>query len=78
VPVTGTSSAWGPSADRIAALSAGSLSGVLEACALKADHPMALGDAFAVATAQAYRAVLLTGDPEILDGVRGWELEDLR
>lgn len=51
---------------------------VLQAAALKAVHAFAYADAFAVATAQAYEAVLLTGDPEILDAGAGWQVEDLR
>lgn len=51
---------------------------VLEAAAIKAVYPMALADAFAVATAQAHGATLLTGDPEILDIETDWDLEDLR
>lgn len=39
----------------------------LEAARVKAMHPTALADAFAIATAQAHQAVLWTGDPEILD-----------
>jgi predicted nucleic acid-binding protein len=35
--------------------------------ALKADHPIALADCFAIATAAANDATLITGDPEILD-----------
>ncbi len=35
--------------------------------ALKADHPIALADCFAIATAAANGATLITGDPEILD-----------
>ena len=35
--------------------------------ALKADHPVALADCFAIATAAANGATLITGDPEILD-----------
>lgn len=50
---------------------------VLEAAAIKAAHPMAYADAFAVATAQAHGATLLTGDPEILDIDTDWALEDL-
>ena len=34
---------------------------------LKASHPMALADCFAVALAASEGAVLLTGDPEIID-----------
>jgi len=51
---------------------------VLEAAAIKAVYSMAYADAFAVATAKAYDAVLLTGDPEILDSGAGWRIEDLR
>ena len=35
--------------------------------ALKAEHPIALADCFAIATAAANRAILITGDPEIVD-----------
>jgi len=45
-----------PSADRIMA-----------AARMKAQHPLAYADAFAVATTLAYDAVLYTGDPEILE-----------
>lgn len=34
--------------------------------ALKADHPIALADCFAIATAAAKGATLITGDPEII------------
>lgn len=34
--------------------------------------------AFAVATAIAHVATLLTGDPEILAGEPGWPVQDLR
>lgn len=51
---------------------------VLEAAHLKAAHSMAYADAFAVATAIAHGATLLTGDPEILTGNPGWPVEDLR
>ncbi|MHB1555130.1 MAG: PIN domain-containing protein [Acidimicrobiales bacterium] len=51
---------------------------VLEAAHLKARHEMAYSDAFAVATAIAHGATLLTGDPEILDGDPAWPVEDLR
>jgi ribonuclease VapC len=51
---------------------------VLEAAALKASHAVSYGDAFAVATAKAHGAVLLTGDPEILAGDPSWQTEDLR
>ncbi len=51
---------------------------VLEAAAIKAAHPLAFADAFAIATAQAHDAVLLTGDPEILGCDGEWRAEDLR
>jgi predicted nucleic acid-binding protein len=51
---------------------------VLEAARIKARYPMADADAFAVATAIAHRATLLTGDPEILDTTADWPTEDLR
>lgn len=35
--------------------------------ALKAEHPIALADCFAIATAAARGAELITGDPEIID-----------
>lgn len=51
---------------------------VLEAAHLKARYAMAYADAFAVATAIAHGATLLTGDPEILGGNPAWPVEDLR
>ncbi|HSR94584.1 MAG TPA: type II toxin-antitoxin system VapC family toxin [Solirubrobacterales bacterium] len=47
---------------------------------LKAEHPMALADCFAVALATSESAVLLTGDPEIIDraGKLPCEVKDLR
>lgn len=51
---------------------------VLEAATIKARHPVSCADAFAVATALAHGAVLLTGDPEILAGPPDWPTEDLR
>jgi predicted nucleic acid-binding protein len=51
---------------------------VLQAADIKAEHPVAYADAFAVATAIAWDAVLLTGDPEILTATAGWPVEDLR
>jgi predicted nucleic acid-binding protein len=51
---------------------------VLEAAAIKAAHPMAFAAAFALATAANHDAVLLTGDPEILDAAGTWMREDLR
>jgi uncharacterized protein len=52
---------------------------VLEAAAIKAQHALAYADAFAIATAMAHGAGLLTGDPEILDAVNPtWPMVDLR
>jgi len=51
---------------------------VLEAARVKASHPMAYADAFAVATAIAHGADLLTGDPGILQGDASWPVVDLR
>ncbi len=51
---------------------------VLEAARIKAEFPMALGDAFAAATAVAQDAPLLTGDPELLRRDGPWQAEDLR
>lgn len=51
---------------------------ILEAAHLKAGHAMTYADAFAVATAIAHDATLLTGDPGILDGDPAWPVEDLR
>lgn len=50
---------------------------VLGAGRIKAVHPLAYGDAFAVATAIAHGAVLLTGDPEITGRAVGCRVEDL-
>lgn len=38
-----------------------------EVARLKAEHPIALADCFAIATAAAHNADLITGDPEIID-----------
>lgn len=51
---------------------------VLHASRIKAAHPMALADAFAIATAVAHDATLLTGDPAIIDAVGPWRIDDLR
>lgn len=51
---------------------------VLEAATITAEHAVAYADAFAVATALARGATLLTGDPEILAGPEEWPTEDLR
>jgi len=39
--------------------------GIMAAALVKAAHPVAFGDAFAVALAQAERASVITGDGEI-------------
>lgn len=51
---------------------------VVEAAALKARHRISYADCFAVATAIAHDAVLLTGDPDILAGDPSWPVESLR
>jgi predicted nucleic acid-binding protein len=51
---------------------------VLGAARIKARHHMAYADAFAVATAVAHGADLLTGDPEILEADADWRVVDLR
>lgn len=40
---------------------------MIEVARLKARSPIALGDCFAVVTAAAHEAALLTGDPEIIE-----------
>jgi hypothetical protein len=47
---------------------------------LKAEHPIALADCFAIALAGEGEAVLMTGDPEIVDRGRDLpcEVKDLR
>jgi predicted nucleic acid-binding protein len=51
----------------------------LAAARVKAVHAIALADCFAVATAQARHATLLTGDPELIGVVDlGCEVVDLR
>jgi predicted nucleic acid-binding protein len=56
------------------------VSAMRAAANLKASHPMALADCFAVALAASEGAVLLTGDPEIVDRVDRLpcEVKDLR
>jgi predicted nucleic acid-binding protein len=49
----------------------------VQAAALKAAHAISFADCFAVATAIAYDAVLLTGDPDILAGDPSWPVESL-
>lgn len=51
---------------------------VLEAAAIKATSRVSYADAFAAATALAHDAVLLTGDPELLQAGGRWRVEDLR
>jgi predicted nucleic acid-binding protein len=60
------------------ALDAATPERVMAAARIKAVHPLAYGDAFAVATAAAHRAVLLTGDPELTSRPVGCRVEDLR
>lgn len=47
---------------------------------LKAGHPIALADCFAIALAAENEATLMTGDPEIVDRAKDLpcEIEDLR
>jgi predicted nucleic acid-binding protein len=51
---------------------------VLAAAHLKAAHPIAFADCFAVATAAARDATLFTGDPELLARDVGCRTRDLR
>lgn len=51
---------------------------MIETARLKASTPIALGDCFAIATARARNATLLTGNPEILDRDTPCPVEDLR
>ena len=51
---------------------------VMEAAHPKGSPSMAYADDFAVATAVAHNATLLTGDREILDGDPSWPTTDLR
>jgi uncharacterized protein len=51
---------------------------VLAAARIKALHPLAYGHAFAVATAAAHGAILLTGDSEITERSLGCRVQDLR
>lgn len=51
---------------------------VLEAAAIKAEQTISYAAAFAIATASAHDAVLVTGDPEILAAEAGARTEDLR
>jgi predicted nucleic acid-binding protein len=56
------------------------VSAMRAAANLKAEHPMALADCFAVALATSEDAVLITGDPEIINRVSELpcEVRDLR
>ena len=56
------------------------VSAMRAAANLKAEYPMALADCFAVALAAAEGAMLLTGDPEIVDwaGKLPCNVRDLR
>jgi hypothetical protein len=49
----------------------------MAAARIKAQCPLAYADAFAIATAAAHDAVLLTGDPEITQRKVGCRVEDL-
>lgn len=51
---------------------------VLEAARIEADYPLAYAGAFAAATAVAFNATLLTGDPELLVTGAPWRHQDLR
>lgn len=51
---------------------------MVETARLKASTPIALGDCFAIVTAAARNATLLTGDHEILDREQPCAVEDLR
>ncbi len=48
---------------------------VVQAAVLKATHGISYADCFAIATAIAHGAVLLTGDPDILAGDPSWPVE---
>jgi predicted nucleic acid-binding protein len=56
------------------------ISAMREVAKLKAENPIALADCFAVALAAEEGAVLLTGDPEIIDRADGFpcQVRDLR
>lgn len=60
------------------ALDAAAPERVMAAARIKALQPLAYADAFAVATAAAHDAVLLTGDPELTSRSVGCRVEDLR
>ena len=46
------------------------VSAMRAAANLKAEHPIALADCFALALAASEGGILMTGDPEIIDGTR--------
>ncbi len=50
----------------------------MAAARIKAVHPLTCGDAFAVATAAAHDAILLTGDLELNSRPVGCRIDDLR
>ncbi len=50
---------------------------VMEAARIRASHAVAYADAFAVATALAHGAVLVSGDREILSANPSWPTEDV-
>jgi predicted nucleic acid-binding protein len=56
------------------------ISAMREVARLKAENPIALADCFAIALAAEEGAVLLTGDPEIIDRAEQLpcQVEDLR
>ena len=45
---------------------------------VKSENRMALGDAFAIATASLNDSILLTGDPEIIESKGKWKILDIR
>lgn len=61
----------------LVALDAATADRVMAATRIKAVHPVAYAHAFAVATAAAHDAVLLTGDPEITGRAMGCRVENL-
>lgn len=61
----------------LVSLDAASSDRVLAAAKVKAAHAVAYADAFAVATAAAHDAILLTGDPELTGRPVGCRVEDL-
>jgi predicted nucleic acid-binding protein len=56
------------------------ISAMREVARLKAENPIALAGCFAIVLAAEEGAVLLTGDPEIIDRAEQlpWQVEDLR